>query len=128
MFDSARITEEELMAYRAELRGDLFRQIHRKLKELKSMGFTQAKMASRLGMQPSQLSRILQGKTDIRLETLADLARSLGCRVQSSLTPLQSQQPADNLQLASTPASSNTATPPVRRYWEHRDEITINGP
>jgi transcriptional regulator with XRE-family HTH domain len=90
-----KIPEEELMAYRAELRGDLFRQIHRKLREMKAKGFTQYRMAVRLGIEPSQLSRVLRGDTDIRLETLSDLARALGCRVRSTLAPLTNETVTD---------------------------------
>jgi transcriptional regulator with XRE-family HTH domain len=87
--DDKKIPAKELLAYRVELRGDLFRQIHRKLNALKASGFTQAKLAARLGMEQSQLSRLLRGETDIRLETLSDLARGLGCRVRPVLDPLE---------------------------------------
>lgn len=83
------ISRMELLAYRAEFRNDLFRQIHRRLRELKATGFTQKRMAQRLGVDEGQLSRCLRGDTDLRLETLSDLARALGCRISASLQSLE---------------------------------------
>ena len=81
--------ERELLAYRAEFRNNLFRQIHRRLRQLKVSGFTQKRIAIRLGLDPGQLSKVLRGETDIRLETLADLARALGCRIRTTLSPVE---------------------------------------
>src|SRR5690606_22554075 len=89
---SKQIGPRELLAYRAELRNDLFRQIHRRLRQLKSTGFTQKRLAQRLSMDEGQLSRCLRGETDLRLETLSDLARGLGCRITASLQPLEAVQ------------------------------------
>ena len=82
------IPEKELLAYRAEIKGEIFRQIHKKLAELKARGLTQKKLAHRLGMQESQLSRCLKGENDLRLETLSDLARALDCRIRATLSPI----------------------------------------
>lgn len=85
------ISNREFLAYRAEFRNSLFRQIHRRLRKLREKGFTQKRMAKRLGMDEGQLSRCLRGENDLRLETLADLARALDCRISTSLVPLQRQ-------------------------------------
>jgi transcriptional regulator with XRE-family HTH domain len=82
------IPARELMAYRAEVKGDIFRQIHARLRHLKAAGFTQKQFAQRLGMNEGQLSRVLKGETDLRLETLSDLARGLGCRIVANLNQL----------------------------------------
>jgi len=82
-------SEAELRAYRAELRTSIFRQIHARLAELREAGFTQDEMAATIGMQPSQLSRLLKGESDLQLETLSDLARGLGCRIVASVVPLR---------------------------------------
>ena len=86
-----RISEREYLAYRAEVRNTIFRQIHRRLRELKKDGFNQKRMAARLGMNEGQLSRILKGESDLRLETLSDLARALGCRIDTTLLPLETR-------------------------------------
>lgn len=83
------ISERELLAFRAEFRNNLFRQIHRRMRGLKATGLTQRRIATRLGMDPGQLSKVLNGEKDIRLETLSDLARALGCRISTSLSPIE---------------------------------------
>jgi hypothetical protein len=85
---AAKIATRELLAYRAELKGQIFRQIHKRLALLKSQGLTQKALAERLGMNEGQLSRCLKGLHDLRLETLSDLARALGCRIRATLAPL----------------------------------------
>lgn len=85
------ISNRELLAYRAELRNELFRQIHKRLALLKEKGFTQKQMAKLLSMNEGQLSRVLRGDADLRLETLSDLARALGCRIRANLVPLNEQ-------------------------------------
>jgi transcriptional regulator with XRE-family HTH domain len=85
---SNRIPESELLAYRAEVKGEIFRQIRQRLSLLQEDGFTQKDLADRLGMDPGLLSRRLKGEQDMRLETLSDLGRGLGCRIDVSLVPL----------------------------------------
>ena len=85
------ISNRELLAYRAEFRNELFRQVHERLAMLKARGFTQKEMAARLSMNEGQLSRCLRGDNDLRLETLSDLARALDCRIIANLVPLHDQ-------------------------------------
>jgi hypothetical protein len=40
-------------------------------------------------MHTSQLSRILRGDNDLRLETLSDLARALECRIEVRIISLE---------------------------------------
>jgi transcriptional regulator with XRE-family HTH domain len=82
------LSERELLSYQADLRSQIFRQVHRTFRHLKERGFTQRKFAKRLGMHASQLSRILKGENDLRLETLSDLARALECRIEVRIVPL----------------------------------------
>lgn len=84
-----KIAERELLTYRAEFRNSLFRQIHRRLRQLKEKGFKQKTMAVLLDMDEGQLSRLLRGESSLRLETLSDLARALDCRVRPVLSPLE---------------------------------------
>ena len=88
MASGRKISNREFLAYRAEVRGQIFRQIHKRLALLKSRGLTQRSLAARLGIDEGQLSRCLRGENDLRLETLSDLARALGCRIDATLTPL----------------------------------------
>lgn len=83
-----KIHAREFLAYRAEIKGDIFRQIHKRLAYLKTKGFTQKLLAETLGMDEGQLSRCLKGQNDLRLETLSDVARALGCRIRATLAPL----------------------------------------
>lgn len=86
---SNEISERELRAYRAELRVGIFRQVHARLNTMKAQGLTQEEVAARIGMQPSQLSRLLKGENDLQLETLSDLARALDCRIVATVVPLE---------------------------------------
>jgi transcriptional regulator with XRE-family HTH domain len=87
-FPTSALSERELLSYQADVRGQIFRQIHRVFLNLKQQGFTQRKFAKRLRMHPSQLSRIMKGDSDLRLETLSDLARALECRIEVRIIPI----------------------------------------
>jgi len=82
------ISNRELLAYQADLKGSIFRQIRRIFHRMKQHGVTQKTLARRIGMDEGQLSRRLRGDYDLRLETLSDLARGLECRMDVKLTPL----------------------------------------
>jgi transcriptional regulator with XRE-family HTH domain len=86
--NSAPVSKRELMAYQADLKGTIFRQIRQTFARLKQSGFTQKDLATKIGMNEGQLSRRLRGDYDLRLETLSDLARGLGCRIDVKLTPV----------------------------------------
>lgn len=82
------IPKRELLAYQADVKGAIFRQIRETFSRLKQSGFTQKDLAIKIGMNEGQLSRRLRGDYDLRLETLSDLARGLDCRIDVKLTPL----------------------------------------
>lgn len=82
------ISKRELLAYRADVKGSIFRQIRERFAHLKQTGGTQKDLAIKIGMNEGQLSRRLRGDSDLRLETLSDLARGLGCRIDVKLAPL----------------------------------------
>jgi transcriptional regulator with XRE-family HTH domain len=86
------IPERELLAYQADVKGAIFRQIRQIFSQLKQSGFTQKDLAIKIGMNEGQLSRRLRGDYDLRLETLSDLARGLECRIDVKLTPIRSVQ------------------------------------
>jgi len=82
------ISKRELLAYQADVKGSIFRQIREMLSRLKEQGFTQKELAEKIGMDPGQLSRRLRGDYDLQLETLSDLARGLDCRIDVKLAPI----------------------------------------
>jgi transcriptional regulator with XRE-family HTH domain len=82
------IPKRELLAYQADVKGSIFRQIRQVLARMKDQGFTQKDLATRISMDEGQLSRRLRGDYDLQLETLSDLARGLDCRIEVRLTPL----------------------------------------
>jgi transcriptional regulator with XRE-family HTH domain len=83
-----RIPERELAVYRAEVKGEIFRDIRQVLHEKKKDGFTQKQLAQRLGIDEGLLSRRLKGENDLQLETLADLARGLDCKLEVQVVSL----------------------------------------
>ena len=85
MSDAKPILKRELLAYRADIKNEIFRQIRLMFYRLK---VTQKELAFRLAMDEGQLSRCLRGENDMRLETFSDLARALECRLDVRLTPL----------------------------------------
>jgi hypothetical protein len=83
------ISEDELILHQIRLKSDIFRQIRKRLLSLKSAGFTQRNLATKLNIDPGQLLRQLSGESDLRLETLSDLARGLDCRIHVTLEPVK---------------------------------------
>jgi transcriptional regulator with XRE-family HTH domain len=82
------IPKRERLAYQADLKGLIFRQIRQAFIRAKESGFTQKEYAARIDMDEGQLSRRLRGDFDLKLETLSDLARGLEYRIDVKLTPL----------------------------------------
>jgi transcriptional regulator with XRE-family HTH domain len=109
----ARIADRELGAYRAEIKGEIFREIRRVLHERKKRGFTQKELARRLGMDEGFLSRKLKGEDDLQLDTLSDLARGLDCKLEVSVVPLSHPKFADNSDAWEFTIFENIAAPAV---------------
>ena len=87
------IPKRELFAYRAELKGELFRALRAMFRRLhEEEGLTQAEIARRLNADPGLISRRMRGQQNMRLETLSDLARAMNCRVDVKLTSFKSVQ------------------------------------
>lgn len=83
------IPTEELLAYRADLEGSIFRQIRHQIAILRESGsLTQRELATRIGMDQGHLSRILRGERVLKLSALSDLARGIGYRIDVTLTPI----------------------------------------
>jgi transcriptional regulator with XRE-family HTH domain len=89
------IPKRELLAYRADFKGSIFRQIREMFARLKETGFTQKELAEKIDMDKGHLSRRLRGDYDLQLETLSDLARGLNCRIDVRLTPLSDVLPIE---------------------------------
>jgi transcriptional regulator with XRE-family HTH domain len=106
------ISKRELLAYQADVKGSIFRQIRQVFARLKEGGFTQKDLAQKIDMDEGQLSRRMRGDYDLQLETLSDLARGLECRIDVKLTPLSE---VVEIKANITPVSNDTADSPVRR-------------
>ncbi len=83
-----RIPERELLVYAATLKSDAFHELRHALNEKKKAGFTQKRLAERIGMDEGFLSRKLKGEDDLQLETLAVLARGMDYKFEVKLVPL----------------------------------------
>jgi len=103
------ISQRELLAYRADVKGSIFRQIRERFARLKESGFTQKNLGTRIAMDEGQLSRRLRGDYDLQLETLSDLARGLECRIDVKLTPL----------------TEVVFLPPPRPFFSENDEMIL---
>jgi transcriptional regulator with XRE-family HTH domain len=101
------ISQRELLAYQADVKGSIFRQIRQVFSRLKEKGFTQKELAARIGMDEGQLSRRIRGDFDLKLETLSDLARGLECRIDVRLTPLSEINPWQATQLPRVPQNNS---------------------
>src|SRR5690348_14956152 len=87
--NSDRIPKHELADYAADVKSQLLRQIRRRFKLLHERDeFTQSDLAARLGVNKAVICRRLQGENDMRVETMAEMARGLDCRVDVTLTPI----------------------------------------
>jgi len=104
------IPRRELLAYQADVKGSIFRQIRQRFARLKECGFTQKDLADLINMDRGQLSRRLRGDYDLKLETLSDLARGLDCRIDVRLTPLTDL--AASIKPSETEDKTITAKPP----------------
>ena len=79
------IPKRELLAYRAALKLQIFRQIRKAFHALK---VSQKDLAAKLGVDEGLLSRRLRGENDMRLETFSDLARGLERKINVVLIPI----------------------------------------
>jgi transcriptional regulator with XRE-family HTH domain len=110
------ISKRELLAYQADVKGSIFRQIREVLTRFKERGFTQKELADKIGMDPGQLSRRLRGDYDLQLETLSDLARGLDCRIDVKLTSINQVLNANDVRLVKAmedaPDANRRSQPP----------------
>lgn len=72
----------------------------------KALGLTQSDVARKLSMRQGHLSRIEQGKVDIRLSNFLDIARLLGLEVM--LVPRQAKPVLEQLLKGKTDAESRS--------------------
>ena len=115
---NAPISKRELLAYQADVKGSIFRQIRQRFARLKENGFTQKDLATKIGMNEGQLSRRLRGDYDLRLETLSDLARGLDCRIAVTLVPLANVALFEPRPASSSSSAYGTATGASKQYEE----------
>ncbi len=76
--DNAQITEEDLSYFRHRIKNMAFQSLMAKFVErAESDGFTKALIATRLGKDRAQITRLFAGPTNWTLDTLSDLALAL---------------------------------------------------
>ena len=81
-----RLTERELLAYRAEIKLSIFDSI---VDRYRAKGEPRALIATRLGKSENEVTEIMKGQLDKpTLEDLSDLARALDCRIVAGLQSL----------------------------------------
>jgi len=59
------------------------------LSKMEQAGVSKSELASRLGVQPGMVTRLLSGKNNFELLTMVRLALALKCRYRSHLHPLE---------------------------------------
>jgi len=121
------ISKLELLAYQADLKGSIFRQIRQIFHRMKQHGVTQKTLARRIGIDEGQLSRRLRGDYDLRLETLSDLARGLECRIDVKLTPLTDVALTIETQDTKSKAGGHPVVSGETSKWEKYHEIRRSG-
>jgi transcriptional regulator with XRE-family HTH domain len=121
------ISKRELLAYQADVKGSIFRQIREMLARLKDHGFTQKELATKIGMDAGQLSRRLRGDYDLKLETLSDLARGLDCRIDVKLTSINQAVKASDMNLLrameETPDDNKRQSQPLGRPRQQKQNL-----
>lgn len=84
------MTQDELGYFRALLRQDLFTSVRLLFEQRRrEEGLTQRELAKRIGINEALVSRRLAGETNITLDTMSDLARGLGGRIEFRVVPLE---------------------------------------
>lgn len=83
----------------------------------KALGLTQSDVARKLGMRQGHLSRIEQGKVDIRLSNFLDIARLLGLEVM--LVPRQVKPVIEQLLRGDEPSETRTLPQRLLDEEEH---------
>lgn len=86
--------KEELEAYRARVKFGIFRGLRAFFRRRQNeAGLTQKEVARLLGTDEALISKRLKGEANLTLDTLCDLARSMGARLDVKVTPLQEVTP-----------------------------------
>lgn len=117
------IPKRELLAYRADVKGSIFRQVRKVFAQLKDGGFTQKDLAAKIDMDEGQLSRRLRGDHDLQLDTFSDLARGLDCRIDVKLTPLvEAVRVNQEIRPITDQANDNSPTRKLGRSAATRDD------
>jgi hypothetical protein len=126
------VSKRELLAYQADVKGSIFRQIRERFARLKQSGFTQKEWAARIDMDEGHLSRRVRGDYDLQLETLSDLARGLECRINVQLMPLAEAAVAQRNYVSPKSArlrfecpERNEESPKTTKSWDEADDLEV---
>ncbi|WP_116654392.1 helix-turn-helix transcriptional regulator [Pelagibacterium sediminicola] len=89
-------------------------------------GMTRKQFAERIGMKPSQFSRILSGAQNITVEMAEVIARSMDARLSTSIVPLEDINHADSNRLARTSSGHNSFTASGGERSEKRSPLNYS--
>lgn len=82
-----RIPDEQLADYWFDLRHAVFEQLTARFRE---SGLRQKDIAERLGQKSeARVSKWLNGRENLTLRTMSDIARAIGCRLEVRVRPLK---------------------------------------
>ena len=84
------ISEEILLERQFRLKNEILREVRALFRKLKrDKGLTQREIAQRSGMDPAEISRLLNGKINMTLATLSDLLEGMEAEVQIKAVPVE---------------------------------------
>ena len=84
------LSDEEKRTYRARFKQALFNQLRETFRRLqKEEGLTQDEIARRLGVDKSLVCKRLSGDANLTLNTICDLTRAMGARLDAKITILK---------------------------------------
>ncbi|MEE1045409.1 MAG: helix-turn-helix transcriptional regulator [Olegusella sp.] len=114
LFDEAPTAEQ----LETEHKLDISIAVYRRMEEL---GMNQNDLAERMGVDRSQVSRILKGKMNITLRTIARLEEALGFRLDAGFQGEEKSKAAITIDLGSRPIASP-------RRQRRKNAITVKPP
>lgn len=109
-------TTDEQVAYE-QLLVDIYDALCAREGELEAKGISRAELARRMGKDRSVVTRLLNGKSNLTLQTFASLATALECRVDLTLQPFEK---VSNVNVTVDPVRSKSP-------WSSNQRITIFG-
>ncbi|MFD2233336.1 helix-turn-helix domain-containing protein [Phaeospirillum tilakii] len=90
-----RMSDDEKLLYRMRFRHETYKKLDALFRRLAvERGLTQKAIAEILGVSESLISKRLNGQANMTMDTLCDLARAMGARLQADVVLLEDVKPA----------------------------------